>query len=179
MKPYLDYLPEFMSEYEEINEISKAENEVLYDEWSLFRKNEKNQWIKTADEEGIKRYEDMLNTTGGGNDLEIRRAALLVKYNNNFVYTYTMFKNYLNNICGEENYDLEILYGEYTVNISLGLSRRFLFNTVKDYARQIIPANMILNVRLKYNKHYMFEGYTHEMLNEYSHYDLRNRDFEQ
>ena len=118
-----------MRDFKEINTISVAENNVLGDEWNGFRKAERNQWLKTADEDGIKRFEDMLKTTGGGNTLDVRRAALLVKFNNNFIYTYAMFRDYLNNICGEGNFDLEIQYNEYTVNIGLGLSRRFLYNT--------------------------------------------------
>lgn len=75
----------------------------------------------------------------------------------------------------KENYDLEIVYNKYAVNISLGLNKKFLFSIVKDYTRSIIPANMEVNVRLKYNKHIMFKNIkTHRELSLYTYGDMRN-----
>ncbi len=175
MKKYELYLPEFMREFREINEISKPENKVIYDEWKRFSNVEKTQWLKTADSDGLKRYEDMFDISGGGNSDDVRRAALLVKYNNNFIYTYYSFQTYLDTVCGgSDDYDFEVIYDEYTVNISLGLKKKFLYNTIKDYARYIIPANMTLNVKLKYNKHQNYINVTHRYMSKYSHFDLRN-----
>ncbi len=174
MKEYIKYLPEFLRDFKEINAIDKAENAVLNDEWGRFNSIEKNQWIKTADDEGLKRFENMLGISGGGNSLDVRRSALLVKYNNDFIYTYYMFKNYLNNICGEGNYDFEVVYDKYTVNINLGLSVKFLYNIVENYARYIIPANMAINIQLKYNKHITLRPITHQKLASYTHSSIRN-----
>ena len=174
MKEYIKYLPEFLRDFSEINAINGAENTVLNDEWNRFCNIEKNQWIKTADDEGLKRYESMFGISSGGNSLEVRRSALLVKYNNDFIYTYYMFINYLNNICGEGNYDFEVNYGEYSVNINLGLSVKFLYNIVESYSRYIIPANMAINIKLKFNKHITLKHFTHKNLASYTHDSIRN-----
>lgn len=174
MKEYIKYLPEFLGDFNEINAIDKAENTVLNDEWERFHKIENNQWIKTADDDGLKRYERMLGISGGGNSLDVRRSALLVKCNNDFIYTYYMFKNYLNNICGEGNYDFEVNYSEYSVNINLGLSVKFLYDIVENYARYIIPANMAINIQLKFNKHITLKPITHQKLASYTHGSIRN-----
>lgn len=175
MKNYIKYLPEFMQRFKEIKEISNAEDKIIKDEWERYKDTENSQWIDTAEERGLKRYEDMLNISGGGNSVQVRREALKVKYNNNFIYTHYTFKKYLDDICGKENYDLEIVYNKYAVNISLGLNKKFLFSILKDYVRSIIPANMEVNVRLKYNKHIMFKNIkTHRELSLYTYGDMRN-----
>ncbi len=179
MKSYIKYLPEFMQNFKEIKEIGNIEDKVIKDEWERYRDTENSQWIETADERGLKRYENMFNISGGGNGIDVRREALRIKYNNSYIYTHYTFKKYLNDICGESNYDLEIIYNEYKVNINLGLNRKFLFNTVKDYARSIVPANMELNVRLKYNKHIMFKNIkTHKQLSVLKHSEIRNTEIE-
>ena len=174
MKEYIKYLPEFLKDFKEITCIDKVENQVLNDEWQRFHNIEQNQWIKTADDEGLKRYEKMLGLSGGGNSLDVRRSSVLIKYNNNFIYTYYMFKNYLSNICGEGNYDFEVDYNEYTVYIKLGLNVKFLYNTVESHARFIIPANMVINIKLKFNKHTTLTKMTHSNLSAYTHYTIRN-----
>ena len=148
MKSYIKYLPEFMQRFKEIKEISNAEDKIIKDEWERYKDTENSQWIDTAEERGLKRYEDMLNISGGGNSVQVRREALKVKYNNNFIYTHYTFKKYLDDICVKENYDLEIVYNKYAVTISLGLNKKFLYSILKDYVRSIIPANMEVNVRL-------------------------------
>ena len=175
MKSYIKYLPEFMQRFKEIKEISNAEDKIIKDEWERYKDTENSQWIDTAEERELKRYEDMLNISGGGNSVQVRREALKVKYNNNFIYTHYTFKKYLDDICGKENYDLEIVYNKYAVNISLGLNKKFLFSILKVYVRCIIPANMEVNVRLKYNKHIMFKNIkTHRELSLYTYGDMRN-----
>ena len=174
MKKYLEYLPEFIREFKEIEAIAKAEDTVIADEWRRFDEVEDSQWIQTAGDRGLSRYEKMLGITGGGNSADVRRSAIVVKYNNNFAYTYYMFVKYLDNICGRGNYDLEIRYSQYAVDISLGLNRKLLYNTVRDYVRHIIPANMELHVKIKYNKHVTFAEKTHSQMQPYTHDSLRN-----
>lgn len=99
MKSYIKYLPEFMQRFKEIKEISNAEDKIIKDEWERYKDTENSQWIDTAEERGLKRYEDMLNISGGGNSVQVRREALKVKYNNNFIYTHYTFKKYLDDIC--------------------------------------------------------------------------------
>ena len=57
----LEYLPDFMQEYREIRQIMKSEEPEFKTLWDLFKKVFNNQFIQYCDENGISKFEEMLN----------------------------------------------------------------------------------------------------------------------
>ena len=57
----LEYLPDFMQEYREIRQIMKSEEPEFKTLWDLFKKVFNNQFIQYCDEDGISKFEEMLN----------------------------------------------------------------------------------------------------------------------
>lgn len=174
MKKYLEYLPEFLREYREIQAIANTENMVLQDEENNLNSCMSRPWISTSDEKGIKRYETMFNIESNGS-LDTRREAIKIYLNRNFIYTYKKFDEYLSSICGTDGYKLEVLNSKYTVNIKLALNVASLYDMVSKSARNIIPANMILNVEIMYNEHTDISKYTHKQLSSYTHDNIREK----
>ena len=60
MKKYIEYLPEFLRNIEELYAIGNIEDKIIADEEKFFEEAEKSQWIETSGEKGLSRREKML-----------------------------------------------------------------------------------------------------------------------
>ena len=70
MKSYESYLPAFLQPYREIQVIAAAENKVVSSLWETFAEVSQNQWIQTATQEGLQRWETMMGLLPGTFTLE-------------------------------------------------------------------------------------------------------------
>ena len=85
-------LPEFMQEYVSLRLIGDAEAEVLQAVLNELHKIDNNQFILTADSDGLKRFEKLLGIAVLPNEtLESRRKKVLAKWNDQESYTYSTF----------------------------------------------------------------------------------------
>ena len=76
----VSYLPPFMADYKEIRETLKAEDPEFRLIWDASQSVLYNEFIMTADEYGISRYEKMLDLYPAKEDtLESRRAKVLIR----------------------------------------------------------------------------------------------------
>ena len=62
---------------------------------------------------------------------------------------------------------------EYRLRILLELTIKKLFDEVEKTVKRMIPANLILEVELRYNQHLQLKAFTHEYLKAYTHNGLR------
>ena len=82
-------------------------------------------------------------------------------------------KNVLNSLCGKESYVMTLYNDEYRLRILLELTVKKLFDEVEKTVKRMIPANLILEVELRYNQHLHLKAFTHEYLKAYTHNGLR------
>lgn len=153
--------------------IMYAETPEVQKLWQACEECMDDQFISTATENGVARREKMLNITPFASDtLDDRRFRLMSRYAENAPYTRRRLANMLASLCGEDGYTLT--FGPLTVNVEVALTVRNNYKDVEDLLERVIPANMVINLTLKYNKHSAITSFTHEELQAFTHEELRN-----
>lgn len=175
MKQVQEYWPDNLKELKEFKEIAATENPELEAIWQAADHLMDDQFIQTATERGIARREKILKITPfADDDIESRRFRVLANWNSKLPYTYRVLINKLDSLCGKDGYAVALNSGNYTLNIKIELTGKRMFDEVGKVARQMIPANILLTVELRYNQHSTLAGFTHDRLAAYTHEQLRN-----
>lgn len=142
-----DHLPPFMVEYKEINSCLEAENPEFRLAWNAADRTLKNEFIETADEYGISRFEKLLSILPYKNEtLEARRAKVFIKWFNMLPYTWRVFLNRLTLICGENNFTIEGDFDHYLIRMETNLEAFGLMETLESLLITMVPCNMVLDV---------------------------------
>ena len=171
----INYLPQFMQEYLEMQEIMKVEQIDVDDLWTAFDNVFSDQFVMDATENGVSRYEKMLGISPKGTDtLDERKFRILAMMNQELPYTYRRLEQVLTNLCGEDGFSIVLNHNEYHVEIKLALGNKNNYSEVVDVLRKMIPANMTQHVQIMYNTHDVLSQYTHGRLSAYTHDQLRN-----
>ena len=169
------YLPIFIQEYAEIDAIMNAEQIDVENAWYCADNLLNDQFVVDATENGVKRWESMLNMKPKGTyTLSERKFNILVKLKEQLPYTLTTLKASLAAICGEDGYFLKLDNDSYTITIRLALYNENNVVTVGELLDRVIPANMIKNVTL-FNTHNVLHDYTHDYLSNYTHKGVREQ----
>ena len=161
--PYLQNKQEMLALAHAVKvELQKFQNEVdrVY----------KNQYVMTADEEGLARFEALPNINiKPRNDatLEDRRMAILAKMQTRLPYTKRMLNQLLKALLGEGMYTLTISTKDYLVTVIVELKRKNQIQAVADLLRRVIPVNMDYLIQVRYNQYYMLTTLTYAQLKEY------------
>ena len=84
----VSYLPPFMADFKEISVTLEAENPEFVLVWNAADRVLQNEFIESADEYGISRFEKILNILPSTEDtLESRRARVQARWFNTIPYT--------------------------------------------------------------------------------------------
>jgi hypothetical protein len=170
-----EYWPQVIKEYREFEKISTAENPELESIWQEIGNVLDDQFIRTATVNGIARREKMLHITPFADDtLESRRFRVQALWNEKLPYTYRVLVNKLDNLCGEDGYVISLNAGDYELDIKIELTMKRMFDEVAKITRQMVPANLVVTVELRYNQHIKLAQYTHGQLSAFTHDQLRN-----
>lgn len=141
----VSYLPPFIAEFQEINQTLTAENPEFKIVWQAADRVLQNEFIATADEYGISRFERILKIYPSTEDtLESRRARVQARWFNTIPYTMKSFLAKLIALCGDSDFTVTKEYEKYKVEILTNLE---LFGQVEELERIIdsmIPCNMIV-----------------------------------
>lgn len=171
----IDYLPEYMREYREIQGITEAEQFELEESYEALFRILDNSFLSDADETGISRYEKILRITALEKDtLEERRfrvQAAFLDYSN---YTLVSLKKYLTSILGSDGYEVTLLNLEYKVVVKIILREKDKYDIVNAYLRKSVPANMIIDAYIDFNHNSALKKYTHRELKQWTHKHIRN-----
>lgn len=172
----LDYLPDIIKDVTEYQEIANSENPTINSLWENHRKTFNNQFINTLDEQGCERWEKMLNIIPKGTaTVEDRRLAILARINVSLPYTYRQLENFLKNICGN-GYTINLDSAHYKLTVLLNLNRKNQFDEVENLLAKVIPANIMFDVMLQYNKYKAIKPYEYSVLINYTCYEIRTSD---
>ena len=140
----IKYLPLFVAEYEEIQEITESENPEFRLAIKKVSQAKENQFIISADEEGISRFERLLGIRPKEQaSLEDRRKEILARWNDVSVYTYKGLILRLNQLLGVGNYEIYPRFDDYELELEYRNKAGF-----ESYIREIIPANIALSTQL-------------------------------
>lgn len=140
----LDYLPPFMREYREMQYImtsEQPESQALCNESERIKNN---QFIDHSDENGINRYERMLNITPNSDEsLSDRKARIMAKWIDAIPYTMRVLKSKLDALLGSENHTETLDNANYTLNIETFLENSSRINALDELLENILPANLL------------------------------------
>ena len=136
----------------EFKEIALTEEEELRSLLEATERTINNLFIETADEYGIKKFEDMMGITPEmGDTLSIRRSRVLTRWASREIYTSSALHDLLTAYCGEGKFNIEELYNAYVVRIIAEMPVKGSMETVHSALREILPCNLelILNNSIK------------------------------
>lgn len=144
----VSYLPPFLAEYREIRAALEAEDPEFVLAWKAADRVLKNEFIATADEFGIARFEQILNIHPLKEEsLESRRMRVQSRWFTTLPYTWRMFLRKLSLICGENGFQVyppEENGYEIMVCIWLDIYEGPHLKEVKRILEDFLPVNMIL-----------------------------------
>lgn len=146
----VSYLPHFLAEYKETNAALTAENPEFQITWDAAKRVLYNEFIETADEYGISRFEKLLKIFPTKEDtLELRRSRVRVRWFSFLPYVWRVFIQKLIALCGENNFTATKQFDFYQIDLEVNLE---LFGQVEELERLIetmIPCNMIVTANNK------------------------------
>ena len=150
-KPMRDYLPPILlSTYEfpllcrieqpELDALDGSAKEVL-----------DGQFVSTATERGLARYEAIFGIAPRDTDtLEDRRFRVLTKVNAQLPYTMRRLRQLLALLCGEDGFSVTCQYAEYTLMVRVELSARRNLEEAEALVKRMVPANLVVDYSLHY-----------------------------
>jgi len=170
-----DLWPPIMQEIKEFQKIAEIEETFFKRLQQEIQNIVDDQFIQTATEKGIARRERMLKISPFADDtLGTRRFRVQGLWIGKLPYTYRVLLERLDSLCGPDGYVIELDAGQYSLNIKIELTKKRMFDEVVRITRQMVPANIVITVELRYNQHLTLAVFTHEQLSQYTHYQLRN-----
>ena len=173
-KGLIEYLPRELRDIKEfiaLFSVLEAECEEMQGEVDRAYKN---QFIKTADEEGISRLEKLYGITGKFSDsLDTRRFKLQTMSVGMLPSTEKKLREMLEYLCGDDGFEFLSSYNNFHVKIRVALEKKECFLDVLNLCRNVVPANMVVDLSLMYTQIQAISGYTHGYLSSYKHNEIK------
>lgn len=167
------YLPPFLRpvrDYKAVLDSEQAEIERL---WDGCQKALGDQFIRTASEYGIGRWEKMLRISPRGTQTpDERRFAVSSRFMEALPFTLPLFRRALDALCGKDGYSFSV--DGLTVTVALALANKSNFDDVAAFLERALPANLGVDILLKYNRHELLKPFRHEALQARTHNQIRN-----
>lgn len=147
----INYLPIFLQNILEYKEIMNVEDLEISDIKAEIENSINEVSIQNATEKGIARYEKILNMkTSSELSLENRRVLVKSKFLNRAPFTVKWLDNKLKSLCGEGNYEINIDYKNFILNIQIGYLFEEATEEIRKDLKNIVPANLKLNINFWY-----------------------------
>lgn len=139
------YLPDFVSNIREFQELDKALTPELDELNHTIQQIQQNQFVETANHEGLSYYERMLKIKPD-KDIEVRRFNILAKFNATIPFTMRWLENSLNSTIGKGSYLLDLDHMNYTLMISIMKHKENLITHLRQELEDKLPAHLILSI---------------------------------
>lgn len=144
----VSYLPPYLRKYKEQNNVLTVENPEFVIVWDAANRVLNNEFIATADEYGISRYEKILGVLPFVEDtIESRRARVQSRWFTSIPYTMKSLLAKLIALCGENNFTVKKQFSIYHIYIDVRLE---LLGQVEELERMLqimIPCNIVVNTQ--------------------------------
>lgn len=171
----LNYLPPILRPVRELRAVCAGQQSALERVWAAAEAALDDQFIEDARESGIARREEILHITPKGTDtLEARRFRVKARMNEQLPFTLPGLRAQLAELCGPDGYSVALAGGGYRLTVRVALTAKGNFDDVDGLLRRVAPANIIVDLDLKYNQYQTLAGHTHAQLAAYTHEELRS-----
>lgn len=170
----IDYLPPVLQQTREMQAVMEGEQPAVAGLWDAWKTVLDALFVRYANEQGLARWERMLGIRPRGTDsMEVRRVAVLARLNEQLPFTERTLRLMLDGVCGPGGYTLEIIYSEYRVFVRVHLWEKRAMDEAAALLGRVVPANMVIDLGLRYNTHRMLRPRLHRMLRGTTHRALR------
>ena len=170
----IDYLPPVLQQTREMQAVMEGEQPAVAGLWDAWKTVLDALFVRYANEQGLARWERMLGIRPRGTDsMEVRRVAVLARLNEQLPFTERTLRLMLDGVCGPGGYTLEIIYREYRVFVRVHLWEKRAMDEAAALLERVVPANMVIDLGLRYNTHRMLRPRLHRMLRGTTHRALR------
>ncbi len=121
------------------------------------------QFIMTAPEAAIDRYERIFGIVARDTEsLDDRRFQILAKINEQLPYTIRRLRVLLDSFCGAENYSVDVDHAHYILSVQFNLSAKSNFGD--ELLERMVPANMQIRIVLMTPASHLYTGFfSHEI----------------
>ena len=172
-RPLIEYLPLVLRGVREHQALAAGEEPEITLLWKEVNAALADQFVLSATENGVKRWEKILRITPKATfTLNERKFTILARLAEQLPYSYRMLERMLSQLCGPDGFKLNV--SEYTVSVKVALTAKRNYDDVGTMLRRVCPANMVIEVSILYNTHYVLSHFTHAQLSKYRYNDLRN-----
>ena len=160
----LDYLPPVLREVLEFQTINAANEPEIAVAWDAAALLLANQFLETADENGVAVWERELKIYPKDTDtLEVRKARVKAKWNLELPYTMRWLQNWLTAQYGNLgrvtiSYDLT----KYTLIVRVPYKEQYDYSEALDLLSRVVPCNVILDWSLSqklHTEHHLYAGF--------------------
>lgn len=144
----VSYLPPFLQEFRELSATLKAEDPEFTLLWEGADRALENQFIETADEYGIARFEKILKILPSKEDtIETRRVRVQNRWFTDVPYTIRVLIARLTTLCGADNFKIvENFKEQYDLIVqTLGLSKFGQVEELDHLLETMIPCNLVVH----------------------------------
>lgn len=143
----VSYLPHFIVEFKEITTTLTAEDPEFMLVWDAAERVLKNEFIETADEYGISRFEKMLNIFPEPYDtLDIRRTRIMTRWFVALPYTIRTLIKKLISLCGENNFIVTTDFDHYRIKVETRFEFVGQIQEVETLLERMVPANIVIDM---------------------------------
>ena len=163
----MNYLPDTVSELQEFQRLSEIEGMVLEETAAAKEELIDNQWILTARRSGLLRLAKIMGFLGAEIlETEAMRKEILYRWNSRSPYTYFHLQDWLDGCLGVGNYLSDLQKEQYFLHLVLELNVKEKKDFLEKHLRKIIPANLMLEVKLNANTYGKLQVMTHGQMKE-------------
>lgn len=170
----INYLPPVLQQTREMQAVMEGEQPAVAGLWDAWKTVLDALFVRYANEQGLARWERMLGIRPRGTDgMEMRRTAVLARLNEQLPFTERTLRLMLDGVCGPGGYTLEVIYKEYRVFVRVHLWEKRAMDEAAALLGRVVPANMVIDLGLRYNTHRMLRPRPHRILRGTAHRALR------
>ncbi len=142
----IDYLPPILQEISEFRAINSANEPEIKAAWDALARIMANQFIDTADEIGVAKWEKQLKIYPKGTDtMDARKLRIKALWNRELPYTLTWLKKWLTGICGADGHEENI--EDYIIDVWLDYNAlpqaNELAREILEMLGNVAPQNML------------------------------------
>lgn len=146
-----NYIPDLYKSNLEMNVTVGAYESELENNLKPDIENEfKDEFILVATENGISKYEKIFNITPDVylEDIEFRRARIMNRLVSKIPFTERFLQSQLDKIIGVGNWEYDIDYNNYTLDINCTTPGKAWLKELNDLLTRIIPCNIVWTVNI-------------------------------
>lgn len=170
----INYLPEWLRDFNEMKKLARAEQDQAEKLWKSCESIWDNNFIDTLDSHGCDRWEAMLHIKPKDSyTLAERRNNIKSRVVEQRPFTVEKLRQMLEAICGAGKYELSIEPDKYKITCKIELTSKNMISDVQELLARMVPANMVIDLNLKYNTYKMLTQFSHKQLKVYTQSQLR------